>query len=290
MRTTRAKERSPSGVRPVTHELYQPDPSLSVIGASSSIGVAVFDRKLHFCAINRKLAKFNRFPPKAHLGKPLDPFVGELTDVIGSRIERVFSSERPIVGYEVSGKLPKRNDVGFWIEDYVPILNRRGRIVQVCALVVEVTPEKRLEQKLSDLRNRTLRQLRSMTGWNQQTLRQCLRWIASHPASQTDVDRNLEAFRQLERGYQRILADLTAALPAAPKHTGRDVAPRDLSLRQRTVVQLLAKGESPKEIAALLNLSPSTVEIHKFRLFKKLGFDSLADLIRYAIKTGLVEL
>ena len=288
MRTTRPKELSPSSVRLVTHAPYRPDPSLSVIGASS-IGVAVFDRKLHFCAINSKLAEFNRFPPKAHLGKPLEPFIGELTDVIGPRIERVFSSERPIIGYEVSGKLPKRDDLGFWIEDYVPILNRRGRIAQVCALVVEVTHEKRLQQKLSDLRNRTLRQLISMNGWNQRTLRQCLRWIASHSASQADVDRNLEAFRLLERGYQGILADLAAALPAR-NHTGRDVAPRDLSLRQRTVIQLLAKGESVKEIAALLNLSPSTVEIHKFRLFKKLGFDSLADLTRYAIKTGLVEL
>ena len=288
MHTTRRKERSPSSVRLVTHAPYRPDPSLSGMGASS-IGVAVFDRKLRFCAINRKLAEFNRFPPKAHLGKPLDPFLGELADVVGSRIERVFSSERPIIGYEVSGKLPKRDDVGFWVEDYVPILNRRGRIVQVCALVVEVTHEKRLEQKLSSLRNRTLRQLISATEWNQRTLRQCLRWIASHPASQADVDRNLEAFRQLERGYQRILADLAAALPA-PNQIGRDVAPRDLSLRQRTVVQLLAKGESPKEIAALLNLSASTVDNHKLRVFKKLGFDSLADLTRYAIKTGLVEL
>jgi len=52
----------------------------------------------------------------------------------------------------------------------------------------------------------------------------------------------------------------------------------------------LAEGKSPKEIASLLNLSPNTVRIHKARLFKKLGVDSLPALVRYAIKTGLVEM
>jgi DNA-binding NarL/FixJ family response regulator len=291
MRTQRAKERSPSSVRLVTHAPYRPDRSLSAIGASS-IGVAVFDRKLHYCAISPKLAGFNRFPPEAHLGKPLDPFVGKLSDVIGSQIERVFTTERPIVGYELSGKLPKRHDLGFWIEDYLPIFDRRGRIAQVCVLVVEVAHEREqmLEQKLSELRNRTLRNLTSMTGMTQRTLDRYLGWAVSCPASQAEIDRNLEAFRQLAKGYRELLAEIVAATPAREPQTGGAVMPSTLPLRQKIIVQLLAKGESLKEIAALLNLSPSTVENHRFRIFRKLGFESLADLTRYAIKTGLVEL
>jgi DNA-binding NarL/FixJ family response regulator len=289
MRTTHRKERSPSSVRLVTHAPYQPDPSLSAIGASS-VGVAIFNRKLRYCAISHKLAEFNHFPPEAHLGKPLDPFVGKLSDVIGSRIEGVFMTGKPIIGYEVSGKLPKRDDVGFWVEDYVPILNRRGRIEQVCALVVEVTDKRRLEQQLSSIRNRTLRRMITMTDWNQRTLRRCMTWVASHPASQAEVKRNLKAFRQLERGYQRLLADIVPALPVHEPQRGGVVVPVTLPLRQKIIIQLFAKGESRKEIAALLNLSPSTVETHRVRLFKKLGFGSLAELTRYAIKTGLVEL
>jgi DNA-binding NarL/FixJ family response regulator len=87
------------------------------------------------------------------------------------------------------------------------------------------------------------------------------------------------------------LAEITAVEPACElrKSEGK-VPPSMLPPRQRTVLQLLAEGKSPKEIASLLNLTSNTVRIHKARIFKKLGVDSLPALVRYAIKTGLVEL
>lgn len=61
-----------------------------------------------------------------------------------------------------------------------------------------------------------------------------------------------------------------------------------LTQRQLEVLQLLAEGRQAKEIAAVLNLSPRTVEFHKYRIMKALGARTVADLARYAVKQGLV--
>lgn len=63
---------------------------------------------------------------------------------------------------------------------------------------------------------------------------------------------------------------------------------RDLTPRQREVLQLVAEGHSIKEIAAILNVSPKTVEFHKYRIMEGLGVRTTAELTRYAIKYGLV--
>ena len=62
-----------------------------------------------------------------------------------------------------------------------------------------------------------------------------------------------------------------------------------LSSRQREVLQLLAEGHSVKEIAAILNISTKTIEYHKYRMMEELGIKTTAELIRYAVKQGIVE-
>jgi DNA-binding NarL/FixJ family response regulator len=63
----------------------------------------------------------------------------------------------------------------------------------------------------------------------------------------------------------------------------------DLRPREREVLQLLAEGKSMKEAAGILNISPRTVEFHKYRMMEALGVTSTAELIQYAVKRGLVE-
>jgi len=60
-----------------------------------------------------------------------------------------------------------------------------------------------------------------------------------------------------------------------------------LSHRQREVLHLLAEGKQVKEIAAVLNISPKTVEFHKYRIKDALGVRTVADLTRYALKHGM---
>jgi len=63
-----------------------------------------------------------------------------------------------------------------------------------------------------------------------------------------------------------------------------------LTPRQREVLQLLAEGQSAKEIASSLSISTRTVEFHKYQLMESLGLHTNAELIHFAIKHGLVEL
>lgn len=70
---------------------------------------------------------------------------------------------------------------------------------------------------------------------------------------------------------------------------GEHDALKRLTPRQREVLQLLAEGRSAKEIAAILNISSRTVEFHKYRMMEELGTKTATELVRFAIKHGLVE-
>jgi DNA-binding NarL/FixJ family response regulator len=61
-----------------------------------------------------------------------------------------------------------------------------------------------------------------------------------------------------------------------------------LTPRQREVLQLLAEGATAKEVATQLQISPRTVEYHKYRVMALLDLKTNADIVHYAIKAGLV--
>jgi len=62
-----------------------------------------------------------------------------------------------------------------------------------------------------------------------------------------------------------------------------------LTSREREVIQLLAEGRTSKEVAMTLNLSVKTAETHRTNLMRKLGLHSVADLTRYAVRNGIVQ-
>lgn len=64
---------------------------------------------------------------------------------------------------------------------------------------------------------------------------------------------------------------------------------RELSQREREVVQLLAEGKAMKEVATILDISPRTVEFHKYRIMEVLGLKTGAELVQYAVKHGLIN-
>jgi DNA-binding NarL/FixJ family response regulator len=66
-------------------------------------------------------------------------------------------------------------------------------------------------------------------------------------------------------------------------------AAHTLSAREREIVQLLAEGNSNKDIARALDISVNTAETHRSNIMRKLGFASLADLVRYAIRNRMIE-
>ncbi len=65
---------------------------------------------------------------------------------------------------------------------------------------------------------------------------------------------------------------------------------RELSPRQREVLQLLAEGRTMKEIGAILHITPRTVAFHKYSMMEMLGIKSSAELVQFAIKKRIVSL
>lgn len=63
-----------------------------------------------------------------------------------------------------------------------------------------------------------------------------------------------------------------------------------LTPREREVLQLLAEGQSTRQIADALHVSVKTVEVHRKQMMDKLGLNNLADLVKYAIREGLTSI
>ncbi len=62
-----------------------------------------------------------------------------------------------------------------------------------------------------------------------------------------------------------------------------------LSEREREIFQLIAEARTNKEIAALLNVSPSTVETHRAHIMEKLDLHSAAEIVLYAVRRGVIR-
>lgn len=62
-----------------------------------------------------------------------------------------------------------------------------------------------------------------------------------------------------------------------------------LSTREQEIVRLLAEGKSNKEVAAALGVSVRTAETHRAAIMRKPGIGSLAGLVRYAIRHGIID-
>lgn len=105
--------------------------------------------------------------------------------------------------------------------------------------------------------------------------------------SQADTDL-LDAIRSVQRGEPFLS-------PGAQQSLIRDLLDRgapaesELTSREEEIVKLVAEANTSREIAELLHLSEKTVENHRANAMKKLGMRDRVELVRYAIRKGLIE-
>ncbi len=76
----------------------------------------------------------------------------------------------------------------------------------------------------------------------------------------------------------------TGKQPEQTERSQGHLAPREME-----ILRLLAEGKANKEIAALLGITVRTVETHRAKIMLKLGLHSLAELIHYALRHGIVS-
>ncbi len=86
-----------------------------------------------------------------------------------------------------------------------------------------------------------------------------------------------------------IAKDLISVLIEARASEGKTNESR-LTPRQREVLQLIGEGKTMKEIAAILHVSPRTVESHKYEMMEILGASTTAELVQHAIRLKLISI
>jgi DNA-binding NarL/FixJ family response regulator len=101
----------------------------------------------------------------------------------------------------------------------------------------------------------------------------------------------IAAIRSVSRGESFIQPSLVANLVSdyRSRVVGREKK-EQLSRREKEVLQLVASGCSSREIVTRLHISLKTVQVHRARIMAKLNIHNPADLIKYAIRQGLVSL
>jgi DNA-binding NarL/FixJ family response regulator len=95
------------------------------------------------------------------------------------------------------------------------------------------------------------------------------------------------AIREVVNGRSYVTPLVTAGLVGSfIQSPGKK--PHQLTPRQREVLQLLAEGYSMKQVANMLNVTPRTVQFHKYSMMQQLGIKSSAELIQFAVKQHIV--
>jgi DNA-binding NarL/FixJ family response regulator len=98
----------------------------------------------------------------------------------------------------------------------------------------------------------------------------------------------LDAVRAVQRGEPFLTPDAQRTLIRDVLERGTEQAD-ELTPREQEVVKLVAEAHTNREIAEILHLSEKTVESHRANAMRKLGMRDRVELVRYAIRRGLIE-
>lgn len=102
----------------------------------------------------------------------------------------------------------------------------------------------------------------------------------------------ITAIRTVLQGNRYVTEKLSAKLEShglKMEDTPLDLY-QSLTTREREILQMVAEGRSSSEVGGKLGISPRTIELHRSRVLKKLGLRNQAELIRYALKRGILPM
>jgi DNA-binding NarL/FixJ family response regulator len=115
------------------------------------------------------------------------------------------------------------------------------------------------------------------------------KWASGYLLKKSAASELLKAVRDVLRGGKYVTPALEGVIPNRASRDSRAEPARSLTPRQREVLQLLAEGHTMKEAAAILNVATRTVAFHKYRIMQEFGLENNSDLLRFAMKHGLVN-
>jgi DNA-binding NarL/FixJ family response regulator len=132
--------------------------------------------------------------------------------------------------------------------------------------------------------------------FSEEVAREVLRCGARGYILKSDADSELlAAVRHIKNNKPFFTGKLAASMAESfvrdTRGSGNNGKAEDVALsnREMEVVQLLARGKSNKQAAAMLGVSTRTVESHRNHIMRKMEFGSFSDLIRFAIRSNLIQ-
>jgi len=272
---------------------------------TSKIGAALFDSDRRVLALNDALAEMNRKPADAHTNKTLGQIVNEQCCEASSIIPKVFETGQ-LSHVEITARLATRQDKATWAVSFIPIKGAKNRVVMVLALVVETSQQEALADVLrtllhnvSQVRNKiSFAFLKSQT--HQGVVDPLLLVRAAELAEEcvqvltrfgSYVSQASSETQETESTIQRTLPlkERTGSDPSAAELPNAKSIQDELSDREKDLLRLIATGKSTKEISTILDLTESTVETYRARLYERLGIHNVADITRFAIRLKLVS-
>jgi PAS domain S-box-containing protein len=282
------------------------EPLLPTLFASSVIGVAVLDSRMRFRAINGALAEMNGMAAAKHVGRKLRYVLGGAASKVEGAMDQVIQTGKP-TSLELTAVLPRRAERGHWMESFFPIRDVKGGVTQVAAVVLEITEMQNLERSL----NRLVGNLRHIRATLKTELQFYGRTVGSSGEQSELLRRTIElaelciaeaqaVYRIPRLGHfmnmpQVCGLDVEDSKPVTSSpdidQRGRNNAGRaqKLSPRELAVLRLLANGKNNKEVGAALEISRRTAEAYRARLMSKMALHSLADLVRFAVRSKIIE-
>jgi len=120
-------------------------------------------------------------------------------------------------------------------------------------------------------------------------IREVLKAGARGYVSKTDAIRDLVAAINAVRSGVTFFTAKVAEIMLKGYLDKSGVSRSRLTPRQREVIQLLAEGQSSKEIAVALELSVKTAETHRANIMKRLNCHSASEIVRYAVRNNIIE-
>jgi len=99
----------------------------------------------------------------------------------------------------------------------------------------------------------------------------------------------LQAVQDAVRGVSYVTPQIRRAMEDRFIRDPRGGAKKQLTGRQREVLQMLAEGRSMKEIAYVLEIAHRTVRFHKYQIMEELGITTNSDLVKYAMRHGMTS-
>jgi DNA-binding CsgD family transcriptional regulator len=223
---------------------------------SSVVGIAVWDRELRYLNVSKSLARINGLPVEQHIGRTVKEILGPTAPTVESLLKYVFDTGQVVTDAQITGQLPGRDRLGHWLASYFPIKGVDGTLQKVGGLVVEISPQ----VELKNLMESAIKVIQESAK------------VAFTPAAGEE---------------QKALPFLPSVDHETATAEGDD---QGLSARETELVVLLANSKSNKEISVTMGITVKSVETYRHRLMLKLDVHSVAEIVKYALRHGLINL